>query len=99
MTFFSLIFPGNVDILGPFPTWKFQSELSSLFVHLYRRIIILEGLINLLIIFFNQSSVSVRHLHCLVLRTGAICDASYCRAQTHPEHLLLLSVALLQFSK
>lgn len=49
--FLPLIFPGNIDILGPFPAWKFQSELSSLFLQLYHRIIILEGLINLIITF------------------------------------------------
>lgn len=53
MTFFFLIFPGNIDILGPFPNRKFQSELSSPFVQLQHRIIILEGLINLLIIFYS----------------------------------------------
>jgi len=52
--FFPLVFPGNIDILGPFPTWKFQSDLLSPFVQLQHRIIILEELmINLLIHFYS----------------------------------------------
>lgn len=92
--FFFIIFPGNVDVLGPFPAQKFQCDLLFRFVQLYRRTIILKGLINLFI-FFQWIPSTHQALALPLLGTGAICDASYRRAQTHPEHLLLPSVALL----